>query len=207
MKSNLIFIKIAVKSKDKGMTLLEILVTLALVGILASLGLPNLFSANSINDLNNETKLLKSILDNSQTQAISRGRVCQLELIADNIIRDITDYKNSPLKDCLSDGEIVTLDGQTMKQIKLLEGLELTSNLNDNKIKFSFQGMIAGNLTNSANKPATIVLSKPDINSKKCLIIYPIIGTVRVGNYIGNNHHSGLILNDTNPENSCQIRL
>ncbi|CCI38185.1 MAG: Tfp pilus assembly protein FimT/FimU [Microcystis sp.] len=65
--------------KNQGFTLLEILVALAITGILAALTLPNLSAWLNSNKFKEATDAIQLALEDAQRQAIRRGRNCTIK--------------------------------------------------------------------------------------------------------------------------------
>ncbi|MGV2437798.1 MAG UNVERIFIED_CONTAM: prepilin-type N-terminal cleavage/methylation domain-containing protein [Anaerolineae bacterium] len=64
--------------KNQGFTLLEILVALAITGVIAALTGPNLLAWLNSNKVQEATDSIQSALQDAQRQAIRRGRNCTL---------------------------------------------------------------------------------------------------------------------------------
>ncbi|MFM6410109.1 MAG: Tfp pilus assembly protein FimT/FimU, partial [Microcystis sp.] len=64
--------------KNQGFTLLEILVALAIAGILAALTGPNLLAWLNSNKVQEATDAIQSALQDAQKQAIRLGRICTI---------------------------------------------------------------------------------------------------------------------------------
>jgi len=64
--------------KNQGFTLLEILVALAITGVLAALTLPNLLAWLNSNKVQEATDSIQSALEDAQGQAIRLGRICTI---------------------------------------------------------------------------------------------------------------------------------
>ncbi|MFM7787064.1 MAG: Tfp pilus assembly protein FimT/FimU, partial [Microcystis panniformis] len=64
--------------KNQGFTLLEILVALAITGILAALTGPNLSAWLNRNKVKEATDAIQLALEDAQRQAIRRGRSCTI---------------------------------------------------------------------------------------------------------------------------------
>ncbi|MFN9734050.1 MAG: Tfp pilus assembly protein FimT/FimU, partial [Microcystis sp.] len=64
--------------KNQGFTLLEILIALAITGILAALTGPNLLAWLNRNTVQEATDSIQSALQDAQRQAIRRGRICTI---------------------------------------------------------------------------------------------------------------------------------
>lgn len=144
-------------SKDLGFTLTESLVVVAIVGILAAMGIPSLIAAHNRAQLAQATDLVVASLQQVQQEAIRRNQSCTLTL--DKIDRKITGSSG-----CLSTGDRILPE-----QIAL-----------DYTGAGNIQYGIRGNTT--ANKSIVLaIIDNP--NSNRCLTVSAPLGIIRLGTY------------------------
>ncbi|WP_013334506.1 prepilin-type N-terminal cleavage/methylation domain-containing protein [Gloeothece verrucosa] len=185
----------------KGMTLLEIIITILILGILSSISIPHFASWLAQNEEDASLEQIKLIIEQTKQQAKLISKSCQLQLV-DNLINDLTVYKNSTDKKCLSGStETATIGTKIVPQVKLSSGIKIHSNLANNILSISFRGIRPVTLNKSQEQPAIIVLEKNGKISQKCLLISPRVGLIRSGIYKDKNW------NEYNAENFCQIIL
>lgn len=145
---------------NQGFTLIEILVILAIVGILASIGVPSFLAMNNRAKLNSSLSNLSSAIQEVQRTAIRTTKSCTISFPSSG-----TDNPTIA-SSCLISGNL------------MLNGINMRNNITS--IVFNFRGDTS---TSSASK-GTIVLSLPgNTGDPKCLVIGPGIGTMGTGNY------------------------
>jgi prepilin-type N-terminal cleavage/methylation domain-containing protein len=150
-----------VPKKNKGFTLVEMVVTAVVVGVLAAVSVPNLLGLYNQNKVKEGLAQVEGALKEAQRQAMRRGKSCTVEI-------DIT---NSKIKNPSSG------DGCLLSERILPEGTTLSTSLTGTTktITFSYKG----NTTNSG----TIVLTMNNTERKKCLVISNGLGIMRTGDY------------------------
>lgn len=193
------------KNRQSGITLLEVMITMIIVGILATLSIPNLTSMMAKSNMNQAFDILKATIQTTQRQAMGRSSSCTIQFLSNNIIQDNTTYATGSPQACFSNAQTVT-SGST-RQLQLSSGVKITTNLTSSSVTFDSKGLTLGTLTGTANQAATIVLSMNGTQDKKCIVISPILGLIRAGSYTGSNSATGMVLNDSNPHNSCSTKL
>jgi prepilin-type N-terminal cleavage/methylation domain-containing protein len=145
-------------SRDRGFTLIESLVVLAIVGILIALAIPSLIAAQNRAKLAQATDLAIASLQESQREAIRRNQSCTLTL-------DKINHKISSQQGCLSSGD---------------RSLPAPITLNYTGTLQSIQYGIRGNTT--TNK-SIILAIKDSPNSTRCLTVSAPLGIIRLGSY------------------------
>jgi prepilin-type N-terminal cleavage/methylation domain-containing protein len=144
-------------SKDLGFTLTESLIVVAIVGILAAMGMPSLIAAQNRAKLSQATDLVVASLQQVQQEAIRRNQSCTLTL--DKIERKIAG----------SQGCLVTGDRILPEEIAL-----------DYTGAGNIQYGIRGNTT--ANKSIVLaIVGNPNLN--RCMTVSAPLGIIRLGTY------------------------
>lgn len=146
--------------QEQGFNLIEILVILAIVGILAAIGIPSLAAMHNRQKLNNAVEIVVATLREAQQRAIESHHSCQVTLDAqqDRILGNGT-------HSCIITGDR-----------HLPTGIDLTFNGNDDTIAYGLHGNTIDNRT---------ILLKIH-NSKapaQCVVISAPIGILRQGTY------------------------
>lgn len=200
---------------NQGITLLEIVITSVVIGILASLSFPSFLGMKSRGELTQATQTIQSTIQDAQKQAIRRGQICSIGLVATNppqIQINRSDASCEIQDQVSSNSQSVDLPENVTFAANNLE-IEDTGKLA--MIKFNFKGQPVE--STDPNKPAVIVLAAQGVNTAKCVVISPVIGLVRTGNYtaLGDNPYNeikpatGINIKTLsgNPENSCQADI
>ena len=193
--------------KNQGFTLLEILVALAITGVLAALTGANLLAWLNSNKVQEATDSIQSALQDAQRQAIRRGRSCTINF-ANPIGTTPTVYSRITASDagCLvatnTNASSLSLPQEVFMVVRNFPTLGSSPG-----IRFSFRGHVPG-LTFVPRANQAIIVLYPAANAtadpypnqeKKCIVIASLLGIVKQGTYTGTL---------TNLDaNNCQIRL
>ena len=193
--------------KNQGFTLLEILVALAITGVLAALTGANLLAWLNSSKVQEATDSIQSALQDAQRQAIRRGRSCTINF-ANPIGTTPTVYSRITASDagCLvatnTNASSLSLPQEVFMVVRNFPTLGSSPG-----IRFSFRGHVPGITFDPPQNRAIIVLypaanatADPYPNQeKKCIVIASLLGIVKQGTYTGTL---------TNLDaNNCQIRL
>lgn len=152
--------------KNSGWTLLEVMIVIVIIGILASLAIPNMMGAIEKRKAQSALFQIKGTLQEAQRNAIKMGKECRVTLKGTN------DDFDPPSIAVNSDPEYV---GCLSSSETFFEGLEMRENFSGNNIRFSYRG----NTTNIA----TIVVKSPSAETQYCLVVSNFLGIMRSGVY------------------------
>jgi prepilin-type N-terminal cleavage/methylation domain-containing protein len=185
---------------EKGVTLVEIIVTVMLVGILAAFTLPNMFKQVQDRKTREAMNTVNSILQDVQKQALRRGTgSCTLELgkSSGSTGSYYDRVRVSPLG-CLVavPSNTETVSSTTYHSVILPSNISVATNITATtpKLIYSYKGHITDytSLVPSGQTP-TLVLFQVDSDgrtalvsnqqSKKCLIASSLLGLTVLGNY------------------------
>lgn len=162
------------KKSNYGFTLIEIMVTVAIVGIFASIALPNFARLIESNRISTATNELVSNLLLAKSEALKRSNSVTLcPSINQTSCTGASDYSvgwilfldcnnnntsQEAIADCGPDGE------ETL--IKVGDGFDslYMDNSSDSKITFEFSGRLGGNSTFNIGKDASSVKKKIVLN-------------------------------------------
>ena len=154
-----------VRKKNNGFTLLEMLITVIVVGILAAILAPNLIGLYNQNQVRDGLAKVESSLKEAQRQAIKLSKVCTVTFNTTN--KTITASPNG----CL-------LSNRTLQDSVNITTNEGTPPATFN-IAFSYKGNYGG-------LGKTIIVSGNSTDERKCLAITSGIGIMRTGEFVGN---------------------
>lgn len=187
--------------KNQGFTLLEILVALAITGILAALTGPNLLAWLNSNKVQEATDSIQLALENTQGQAMRRGRSCTINFTNPTgtnptVYSQITASE----EDCLKEGSLILPEEMLMEEGRLSLPEEIFMVVNNFPtlgsspgIRFSFRGHVP-DLTFVPPQNQAIIVLYPAANAtadpypnqeKKCLVIASLLGIIKQGTYTG----------------------
>ena len=192
--------------KNQGFTLLEILVALAITGVLAALTLPNLLAWLNSNKVQEATDSLQSALEDAQRQAIRLGRNCTINFTNGTgtnptVYRQITASEQG----CLVSANAGSL---SLPQEIFMVVSNFPIQGGNPRIRFSFRGHVP-DLTFVPPASQAIIVLYPAANAtaapypnqeRKCIVIASLLGIVKQGTYTGTS------LTNLDASN-CQIRL
>ncbi len=145
-------------SKDFGLTLIESLIVIAIVGILLALAIPSFMAAQNRAKLAQATDLVVASLQEAQRAAMSRSQSCTLTL--DKINRKIAGQQG-----CLLSGD---------RHLPDAIDLDYTGTLG------TIQYGIRGNTT--VNK-AIVLTVRDSPKNAQCLTVSAPLGIIRLGSY------------------------
>lgn len=197
--------------KNQGFTLLEILVALAITGILAALTGPNLLAWLNRNTVQEATDSIQSALQDAQRQAIRRGRICTINFTNGTgtnptVYSQITASEAGCLVATNTNAGPLSLPQEVFMVVGNFPNVPTTSS--SPGVQFSFRGHVPDlNFTPPQNQaiivlyPAANASTAPYPNQeRKCIVMASLLGIVKQGTY-----------NDTSLTNldasKCQIRL
>ena len=194
--------------KNQGFTLLEILVALAITGILAALTGPNLSAWLNRNEVQQATDAIQLALEDAQRQAIRRGKSCTIKF-TNGTGTDPTVYSQITA----SEAGCLVATNTNASSLNLPEEIFMVVNNfplqgSSPGVQFSFRGHVPG-LTFVPRANQAIIVLYPAANAtadpypnqeKKCLVIASMLGIVKQGTYTGTSL--------TNLDaRQCEIRL
>jgi len=200
--------RLNVHHKNQGFTLLEILVALAIAGILAALTGPNLLAWLNRNTVQEATDSIQSALRDAQRQAIRQGRICTINFTNGTgtnptVYSQITASEPGCLVAANANGGSLNLPQGVFMVVRNFPTLGGSPG-----VQFSFRGHVPDlNFTPPQNQaiivlyPAANASTAPYPNQeRKCIVIASLLGIVKQGTYNGNPL-------DPLDANNCQIRL
>ena len=195
-------------NKNQGFTLLEILVALAITGILAALTGPNLSAWLNRNEVQQATDAIQLALEDAQRQAIRRGKSCTIKF-TNGTGTDPTVYSQITA----SEAGCLVATNTNASSLNLPEEIFMVVNNfplqgSSPGVQFSFRGHVPG-LTFVPRANQAIIVLYPAANAtadpypnqeKKCIVIASLLGIVKQGTYTGTSL--------TNLDaRQCEIRL
>ena len=168
---------------DQGFTLIEMLATAVIIGIVAAIAAPNLLGLLNRNRVNQGLVQLEGAIKEVQRQAIRNGKTCKIKLT--------TTTDSSGNTRVLITRVVATDPGETGTDYSgcLLEdrtlpiGVTTTTTITGTPTKITFSSK--GN-TDAASQ-GNIVVSHSGTTTQKCLVISGTLGNILTGEYDGTN--------------------
>jgi prepilin-type N-terminal cleavage/methylation domain-containing protein len=173
--------------KNQGFTLIESLLTVAIVGILAALAAPNFSAWLSNKKVDDITVQLEGALKEAQAQAVKTGQTCILNF--DSAALKVT----TPNPSCLMGGSLnlSKLDGSALSNNDSNVSLATANLGSPAQISFTFRGLAL--ISTSGTGIITIYQNTSSSSRKsRCIAISSGIGIIRTGNYAGPNPNAPL---------------
>ena len=155
------------RTKNKGFTLTEMLVTLIIAGILAAITAPSLVGLLNRNQINEAQRQVESAIKEAQRQSIRRGKKCRVRI-------------NTNTKTIFSPDDGCLLSQRKVGETKLGGGDTVSLKAKNPVMTISF------NHKGTTNSSAVIVIESSLSSAKKCVAIASRLGAVRSGDYTGN---------------------
>jgi prepilin-type N-terminal cleavage/methylation domain-containing protein len=200
--------RLNVHHKNQGFTLLEILIALAITGILAALTLPNLLAWLNSNKVQEATDSIQSALQDAQKQAMRRGRICTINFTNGTgtnptVYSQITASEAGCLVATNTNAGSLNLPQEVFMVVRNFPTLGSSPG-----VQFSFRGHVP-QLTFTPPENQAIIVLYPAANAsaapypnqeQKCIVMASLLGIVKQGTYTGTSL--------TNLDaRKCQIRL
>ncbi|MGV2831617.1 pilus assembly FimT family protein [Myxosarcina sp. GI1(2024)] len=151
----------SVRKRNTGFTLIEMIVTAIVVGVIAAIASPNLLGLLNRNRVNSALGEVEGAIKEAQRQAIRNGNTCTVNI----------DDSSDGIQD--DDG---VFGGCLLSNRDLDENVRLNSNVTT--VSFSHKG--------TTNTSAVLVVSMANgTNQQRCMVVSPGIGIMRTGDYTG----------------------
>ncbi len=149
-----------VPKNNSGFTLLEMLVTAVIVGVIAAVTLPNLLGFLNRNRINDAMGQVEGALKEAQKQAIRTGKSCSITVNANAIVNPVS-------------------NGCLLSNRDLNNLIQLTSS----RASITFSGK--GNITLPAPVIVISMANGNGTNQQRCVVIQNSLGSIRTGIYSG----------------------
>ena len=157
-----------VRKYDSGFTLLEMITTVIIVGVVAAIAAPNLLGLLNRNRVNEAVRQIEGALKEAQKQAIRNGTSCSITIdTANNLI-------TNP-----SGGNGCLLSTRSIDDSIQLDSSRTT-------IAFSGKGNITIDNSNAALRTPVLVASmNSGTDQQGCVVMENSLGAIRTGDYSG----------------------
>ena len=158
------------RKSDSGFTLIEMMVTTIIIGVIAAIAAPNFLGLLNRNRVNEAARQIEGALTEAQRQAMRRGTQCSISVdLPDNTISNPAGGNG-----CLLNNRILN---------DLVE-------LNTNRATITFSGkgnieiddLTPGSITPT---PVLVVSMTNGTDLQRCIVIDSLLGSQRLGEYSG----------------------
>jgi prepilin-type N-terminal cleavage/methylation domain-containing protein len=171
------------RKSNKGFTLIEMLVTIIIIGVIASIAAPNFLGLLNQSRVKDGLAQVEGAIKESQRQAIRKGRICKIRFTSDaegdSIIQVHPDETVS--------GVTVSYSGCLLNSRELPDSVSLS--LLDSGTG-TLEPVDSGNVANLAfstkgnpDVQGTMVIQHPQTDTMKCIQIEGLLGSILTGDY------------------------
>ncbi|MGF1589461.1 MAG: Tfp pilus assembly protein FimT/FimU [Pleurocapsa sp.] len=153
------------RKSSSGFTLIEMLVTITVVGVIAAIASPNFLGLLNRNRVNEAAQQIEGALKEAQRQALRNSKSCTI-----SINTTIKTIANSGTNGCLLSTRVLNDSIQ----------------LNTSRTTITFSGK--GNITidTTTNPTPVLVVSIPNgTNHQRCVVLDGFLASMRTGDYSG----------------------
>ena len=177
--NNFTFMNVTPYQKNAGFTLIEILVTMIIVGVLAAIAAPNFFSLLKQNEVKEGIAILEHALKDAQRIAIRESKKCTVTIDAG------TNNLTAAPTECLPTTRNISTDLDMAINTNLSPSG--TGTATDIDVSFSYKGNIDVEDVGGTTIASTIIISSDGTDTVKCLYVAEGIGLMKVGDYTSNS--------------------
>jgi prepilin-type N-terminal cleavage/methylation domain-containing protein len=164
-------------SSNKGFTLIEILITIMILGILATIATPNFLTWSTNKKIEDISTNIEGALKEAQSTAIRRNRTCNVWVTNTTASAVLDDASKTADPGCLPSGSrtIATLDSNLR--------IAGTGGSTGTLVKFSAVGTAI--VTPSTDAFVIYRTDALSTGTRKCIVISSGIGIIKTGKYTG----------------------
>lgn len=148
------------RKSNAGFTLVELLMTLIIIGVIAVITVPNFLGLLNRNRVNQAAQQVEGALKEAQRQAMRMGKLCTI-----NINTTTKIISNPATNGCLLS----------------TRNLNSSVQLNSNSATVTFSGK--GNINRVLANPAIVVSMPNQTSQRKCVVLDGFFGVLRSGDY------------------------
>ena len=159
------------RTNNHGFSLIEMLASAMILGIIAALAAPNLMALFSHHKVRNAMTIMNSAIKETQRQAIRQGISCTVNI--DKVQRTMTGFPAS----CLPEQKEIDDDADINNDDLVIRSSFVAPATPVFSISFSAKG--------NTNDGGTIVVSSDSTETQSCFVIALGLGIMRTGDYVG----------------------
>jgi prepilin-type N-terminal cleavage/methylation domain-containing protein len=169
-----------VRKSNSGFTLVELLITLIIIGVIAVISVPNFLGLLNRNRVNEAAQQVEGAIKEAQRQAMRKGKICQIRFTSTgtggnqrSIVKVSPDVGPVSYSGCLLNNRELP----SSVSFGLLSGATVLPVNSSNEIDLAFSNK--GN----PNVQGMMVISHPKVISQKCIQIEGVLGNILSGDY------------------------
>jgi prepilin-type N-terminal cleavage/methylation domain-containing protein len=179
-----------VHKSNSGFTLVELMISLVIIGVIAALTAPNFLGLLSRNRVNDAALQVEGALKEAQRQAMRQGRQCTININAANQI--ISNPVTPGTNGCLLKNRDLNNSSSSM-----LPNPNSAIQLNSTRAAIIFSGK--GNYDNNTGEVVLVVSMPNRTPQRKCVVLNGLFGVLWSGDY-----STALNPGESPVSNSCQ---
>jgi len=173
-------------NNSRGLTLLELLIVLALIGVMGAIAVPSFMAMYNNSKISDAVTQAQGALQEAQREAMRKSQTCSVKLVKIGQKINTTDTTSVTTPVLRGNPESCLITGD-----RTLKGLVLNHNVSTNddsnetpwEITFDYKGR-----TNAVTNAGTVFFSIPNTPSQeKCITTSQGIGLFRTGKKNGNS--------------------
>ncbi|BAZ43889.1 type 4 prepilin-like protein [Chondrocystis sp. NIES-4102] len=171
----------APKKSNQGFTLIEMIITVVIIGIIATLAVPNFLGLLNRNRVKDGVSQVEGALKEAQRQAMRKGRICKIRFTSN---ADGNSIIQTHPEETVG-GTTVNYSGCLLSTRELPNSVSL-SLLNGSTLQLVDSGnMVNLGFSNKGNPDAQriMVISHEGTSTKKCVQIAGLLGNMLTGDY------------------------
>lgn len=163
-----------VRKKNRGFTLIEMLVVVIIVGVVAAVGVPNLLGMIYKARIDDGVADIEGAIKEAKSQAIRYSQRCEIEIKTETIGGEQTFVVEAPTVSGITNNPRCLFEKRVLPT-----GVEVTDDI-PTRIKFSAKGNI-GNTDEYNTGSWTVTVSHDNISTSKCVRVEGLFGDVQTG--------------------------
>jgi prepilin-type N-terminal cleavage/methylation domain-containing protein len=160
-----------VRKSNSGFTLVELLMTLIIIGVIAVITVPSFLGLLNRNRVNQAAQQVEGALKEAQRQALRMGKQCTIN------INTTTKTISNPAPPTPPTPPTPATNGCLLSTRNLNSSVQL----NSNSATLAFSGK--GNIDRVLANPAIVVSMPNQTDQRKCIILDGFFGVLRSGDY------------------------
>jgi prepilin-type N-terminal cleavage/methylation domain-containing protein len=193
------------RHSEQGLTLIELIVTIIIVGVVTAIASPNLIGWWQQNQVTKGLNELKSAIQEAQSNADRMSKDCTITINGLAASTSTVTQNGKPYYEVVGSPGGCLLERKYIREDFLTIASSASSTDKKGKVTFNFKGENTVNpgMTTGNSAQTFVIYRDKSTSTGKCLIVSTGIGMKRVGIYSGD---ASATINDDNCKNIENIR-